>query len=340
MEQDQQARTAGQSKTGVANMDSLFNIYSSRLLPKEEYYAQGHRACQGCAMMVAVRHVLKAAGRNTVVANATGCLEIVSSPMPTTAWEVPWIHVAFENAAAVASGLEAGIKVLRRKGKVPDRKVNVLAFAGDGGTADIGFQALSGSMERGHDMLYVCYDNEAYMNTGIQRSSSTPFGASTTTSPAGSVVQGQQTDKKYMPEIMVAHGISYVATANPSYPFDLYEKVRKALSMPGAKYLQIYSVCPTGWRSPPDLAIQHGRLAVESGFAPLYEVVNGEYRMTVDVPEVIPLREYLDKQGRYRHVPGTPDLEPKLQGLVMKRYNMLRGKAGLAPATVAPLETK
>lgn len=317
-----------------AKPNSLFNIYSSRLLPKEEYFCQGHRACQGCAMMVAVRHIMKAAGRNTVVSNATGCLEIVSSPMPTTAWNVPWIHVAFENVAAVASGVESAYKVLRRKGKVADRTTNFLAFAGDGGTADIGFQALSGAMERGHDMLYVCYDNEAYMNTGIQRSSSTPFGASTTTSPAGTIVHGQRTDKKYMPEIMVAHNLPYVATANPSYPFDLYEKVKKALSIPGPKYLQVYCVCPTGWRSQPDNAIRHGRLAVEAGFAPLYEVVNGEYRVTVDVPEVIPLKRYLEGQGRYRHVMGTPDLEPMLQKYALDRYNRIRAKAGLAPAAV------
>ena len=318
-----------------AKPSSLFGIYSSRLLPQEEYYCQGHRACQGCAMMVAVRHVLKATGRNTVIANATGCLEIVSSPLPTTAWAVPWIHVAFENAAAVASGCEAGMKVLRRKGKVPDRDTTFLAFAGDGGTADIGFQALSGAMERGHDMLYVCYDNEAYMNTGIQRSSSTPFAASTTTSPAGTVVHGQRTDKKYLPEILVAHGIPYVATANPSYPFDLFEKVRKAMTIKGPKYLQVYCACPTGWRSMPEHAIRHGRLAVEAGFAPLYEVENGQYRVTVDVPEVIPLRRYLEGQGRYRHVTGTPDLEPMLQKFALDRYNRIRVKAGLAPATIA-----
>ena len=311
-----------------------YNIYSSRLLPREEYFCAGHRACQGCAMMVAVRHVLKACGRNTIIANATGCLEIVSSPMPTTAWAVPWIHVAFENAAAVASGVEAGLKVLRRRGKITDRDVTVLAFAGDGGTADIGFQALSGAMERGHNLLYVCYDNEAYMNTGIQRSSSTPYGASTTTSPAGTVVHGQTTDKKYLPEIMVAHDIPYVATATSSYPFDLYQKVKKAIAIPGAKYMQVHVPCPTGWRSPPDLAIRHGRLAVDAGVAPMYEVEHGEYKLTHDVSEVIPVRRYLERQGRYRHVLGTPDMEPRLQEIVLKRYNRIRAKAGLSPATV------
>jgi pyruvate ferredoxin oxidoreductase beta subunit len=311
-----------------------FGIYSARLLPKEELFCEGHRACQGCAMMVAVRHILKATGRNTIIANATGCLEIVSSPLPTTAWGVPWIHVAFENAAAVASGVEAALKVLRRKNKVPDREVTVLAFAGDGGTADIGFQALSGAMERGHNLLYVCFDNEAYMNTGIQRSSSTPFAASTTTSPAGEVVPGQTTEKKYLPEIIAAHEVPYVATANAAFPFDLYDKVRKAMNIKGSKYLHVYVPCPTGWRTPAELSIRYGRLAVESGFAPLYEVERGRYRLTVDVPEVAPIGRYLDKQGRFKHVLGTPDLEPHIQEYVLARYNRLRAKAGLAPACV------
>ena len=194
------------------NLDRL-NVYASRLVSQKEYFVPGHRACQGCAEALAVRLVAKALGRNNVIASATGCMEIVSSPLPLTSWGVPWMHVAFENAASVASGIEAGLKVLMRKGRIPRTRINVMAMAGDGGTSDIGLQALSGAMERGHDFVYVCFDNEAYMNTGIQRSSSTPFGASTTTSPAGKVVPGQTTWKKNMPEIAAAHNIPYVATA-------------------------------------------------------------------------------------------------------------------------------
>jgi pyruvate ferredoxin oxidoreductase beta subunit len=220
--------------------------------PMEEYINQGHRACQGCAEVLAVRHVLKAIGPDMVMAMATGCMEIISSPYPLTSWNIPWIHVAFENAAAVASGLESGLKVLKRKGRIPDKEITIMAMGGDGGTTDIGFQALSGMMERGHRVIYVCVDNEAYMNTGIQRSSSTPFGATTTTSPAGKVhPAGQMTWKKDMTAIAAAHGIPYTATACPSYYTDLIKKVQKAKTVDGPSYLHILSVCPTGWRIQP-----------------------------------------------------------------------------------------
>ena len=299
-------------------MENL-NVYAVRLLPKGETIAPGHRACQGCAEVLAVRLVGKALGRNTVIACATGCMEIISSPLPTTSWNVPWIHVAFENAAAVGSGVEAGLKVLMRKGRIPKKKINVLAMAGDGGTADIGLQALSGALERGHNMLYVCYDNEAYMNTGIQRSSSTPFGAATTTSPAGKVKPGQMTWKKNLPEIAVAHNIPYVATACPSYPFDLMEKVKKAAAVEGPAYVHVLSVCPTGWRLPPELAIRAGRLAVETGVFPLYEVEDGKYHLSYKVPKLRPVEDYLKIQGRFRHL--TPDLIEKIQERVTKEYN-------------------
>jgi pyruvate ferredoxin oxidoreductase beta subunit len=304
-------------------MENL-NVYAVRLLPKGETIAPGHRACQGCAEVLAVRLVGKALGRDTVIACATGCMEIISSPLPTTSWRVPWIHVAFENAAAVASGVEAGLKVLMRKGRIPKKKINVLAMGGDGGTADIGLQALSGALERGHNFLYVCYDNEAYMNTGIQRSSSTPFGAATTTSPAGKIKPGQVTWKKDLPEIAVAHHIPYVATACPSYPFDLMEKVKKAAAVEGPAYVHILSVCPTGWRLPPDLAIRAGRLAVETGIFPLYEVENGKYHLSVKVPKLRPVEDYLKIQGRFRHL--TPDLIEKIQEHVTERYHKLLAK--------------
>lgn len=306
------------------NLDRL-NIYAARLVtPPKEYFSPGHRACQGCAEALALRLVANALGRNNVIASATGCMEIVSSPLPLTSWNVPWIHVAFENAAAVASGIEAGIKVLIRKGRIPHKKITVMAMAGDGGTSDIGLQALSGAMERGHDFVYVCFDNEAYMNTGIQRSSATPFGASTTTSPAGKVVPGQTTWKKNMPEIAAAHKIPYVATACSSYPFDLMAKVKKAAAIEGPAYVHILSVCPTGWRLPPQLAIHAGRLAVETGMFPLYEVEHGRYRLNVDLPELRPVEEYLKIQGRFRHL--TPEMIAEIQQRVKEEYEQLKKK--------------
>jgi pyruvate ferredoxin oxidoreductase beta subunit len=304
-----------------------FNVYASRLITKKEYFTPGHRACQGCAEALAVRLVAKALGRNVIIASATGCMEIVSSPLPFTNWAVPWIHVAFENAAAVASGAEAGTKALIRKGKLPDKGTVFLGMGGDGGTSDIGIQALSGAFERGHNFLYVCYDNEAYMNTGIQRSSSTPFGASTTTSPAGKLKPGQVTWKKNMPEIAVAHNIPYVATACSSYPFDLIKKVEKAAQIEGPAYVHILSVCPTGWRLPPEKAIWIGRLAVETGVFPLYEVERGKYRITIEVPELRPVEEYLKPQGRFRHL--TPELIDEIQKRVIDDYNKLKAKTAL-----------
>ncbi|OPX18748.1 MAG: pyruvate ferredoxin oxidoreductase [Desulfobacca sp. 4484_104] len=283
-------------------MDAL-NVYAAKLAPQQESLAPGHRACQGCAELLAVRLVAKTLGRDYIIANATGCLEIVTSSFPHSAWQVPWIHVAFENAAAVASGVEAGIKSLKKKGRYPvDRKITIVAQAGDGGTVDIGLQALSGALERGHDFIYICYDNEAYMNTGIQRSSSTPYGAATTTSPAGKESIGQVTMKKNVAEIAVAHDIPYVATASPSYPFDLMEKVRKAADMEGPAYIHVLAPCPTGWRMAPNLAVSIGRLAVETKVFPLYEVVNGEYRMTVQYKHHRPVKDYLKPQGRFRHL--------------------------------------
>ncbi len=307
-------------------MEAL-NVYATRLLSKKEYFSPGHRACQGCAEALAVRLVAKALGNNVIVSSATGCMEIVSSPLPTTNWAVPWIHVAFENAAAVASGAEAGTKALIRKGKLPDKGTVFLGMGGDGATSDIGLQALSGAFERGHNMVYVCYDNEAYMNTGIQRSSATPFGAATTTSPAGKKVPGQITWKKNMPEIAAAHNIPYVATACSSYPFDLIQKVEKAARIEGPAYVHCLSICPTGWRVTPDKAIWIGRLAVETGVFPLYEVENGKYRITLELDELRPVAEYLKPQGRFRHL--TPELIEEIQNRVTKEYQKLVAKTKL-----------
>jgi pyruvate ferredoxin oxidoreductase beta subunit len=306
-------------------MTENLNVFAVRMLTQKEYFAPGHRACQGCAEVLAVRLVAKALGRNVIVANATGCMEIVSSPLPFTAWRVPWFHVAFENTAAVASGIEAGLKILMRKGRIPHKKIVALAMAGDGGTADIGLQALSGAFERGHDFIYICTDNEAYMNTGIQRSSSTPFGASTTTAPAGRVQIGQLTWKKNMAAIAAAHAIPYVATACPSYPIDLVQKVKKAAAIAGPAYIHILSVCPTGWRSAPELSIKLGRLAAETGIFPLYEVEHGKYRLSIDFPQLKPVKEYTKLQGRFRHL--TNEVIEQIEERVRKEYEELKDKA-------------
>ncbi len=303
-----------------------YSIYVPRLVTKRENFAPGHRACIGCGEALAVRLACKALGQNVIIANATGCMEIVSSPLPYTSWRVPWIHTLFENTAAVASGIESGLKMLMKKGRIAQQEITVVAMAGDGGTSDIGIQALSGALERGHNFLYLCFDNEAYMNTGIQRSSATPFGASTTTSPAGKVSIGQFTWKKNMPAIAAAHNIPYVATACPSYPFDLMAKVEKGAATPGPAYVHILSVCPTGWRCATDLTIRIGRLAVETGIFPLYEIENGRYKLNLDFPQLRPVTDYMKLQGRFRHLSGA--LINKIQQRVSAEYAELKEKAG------------
>lgn len=307
------------------NIIENFDLYAPRLVDKEEYFSAGHRACQGCGEALAIRLMCKALGKDTVIANATGCMEVVSSMYPTTAWRLPWIHVAFPNAASVGSGVEAGLKILQRKGKIPDRYVKTVAIGGDGGTVDIGLQALSGAMERGHDMLYVCFDNEAYMNTGIQRSGATPFGASTTTDPAGLASSGKKAWKKNVAEIMVAHNVPYVATACHSYPLDFMNKVKKARKIKGPSYIHCLSVCPTGWRMDSSLTIKVGRLALETGIFPLYEVENGKYRITVDMPGPLrPVEDYLKLQGRFRHL--RPDKIEEIQARVNLEHKKLMNK--------------
>ena len=302
-----------------------FDLYAPKLVDREEYFTPGHRACQGCGEALAIRLMCKALGKDTVIINATGCMQVISSLYPTTAWMLPWIHVAFPNSAAVGSGVEAALKALRRKGKIADRDVKAVAIGGDGGTLDIGLQALSGAMERGHNMLYVCFDNEAYMNTGIQRSSATPFGASTTTAPPGVASMGNKTWKKNLPEIMVAHNIPYVATACNSYPLDFMNKVKKAREVKGPAYIHCLSVCPTGWRSPSETCIKMGRLAVETGVFPLYEVEEGRYKITVSMPENLrPIQDYIKHQGRFRHL--TPGQVQDFQERTNLEYKKLLNK--------------
>ncbi len=265
-------------------------------IPEKEFLAPGHRGCAGCGATIGVRLALKVLGENTIAVSPTGCLEVITTPYPETAWEIPWIHVAFENAAAVASGIESALKA---KGKTD---INVVAFGGDGGTVDIGLQALSGAMERGHNIIYICYDNEAYMNTGIQRSGSTPYGASTTTSPPGKKSFGAEKPKKNMPFIIAAHGATYVATASISYPEDFMKKVKKAKEIEGPAYIHLHQPCTTGWGFDPSKTIEVGRLAVETGAWLLYEIEEGEFKITYRPVQRRPVKEYLEAQRRFKHL--------------------------------------
>ncbi|MBE6488316.1 MAG: pyruvate synthase subunit beta [Methanosphaera stadtmanae] len=281
----------------------------------KEYLAPGHRACAGCGATIAVRLALKALGPNTVAVSATGCLEVVTSPYPETSWEIPWIHVAFENASAVASGVEEALKA---KGKTD---TNIIVIGGDGGTTDIGIQSLSGAMERGQNIIYMCYDNEAYMNTGIQRSSSTPFGASTTTSPAGKNSFGENRFKKDMATIMAGHGIPYVATACVSEPQDLMNKVKKAAEAKGPAYIHVLQPCATGWGYDPSKTIKLGKLAVDSKAWVLYEIDNGRINVTKKITNPVPVKDYLSMQKRFKHL--TEDKIEIIQKHAEEKYNQL-----------------
>jgi pyruvate ferredoxin oxidoreductase beta subunit len=272
----------------------------------------GHALCQGCGIPMVVRTVLSTIRRPTVVVNATGCLEVATTRFPTTAWNVPWLHVAFENAAAVASGVESAQRALRRRHAVPaGEEVAVVVFAGDGGTYDIGLQALSGALERGHRFLFVCYDNEAYMNTGVQRSGATPFAASTTTSPAGLESFGKAQQRKDMTAIAVAHHVPYVAQAASTYWDDLSRKVERATVADGPAFLNVLTDCPLGWGHEPRISPQVIAAAVNSRFWPLYEVVDGSYRLTYRPERVVPIEEWLGCQQRFAHL-----LRPENRGLV------------------------
>ena len=262
----------------------------------------GHSLCQGCGVPMVVRTVLGTIKQPAVVVNATGCLEVATTRYPTTAWNVPWLHVAFENAAAVASGVESAQRALRRRHALAgDEDVAVVVFAGDGGTYDIGLQALSGALERGHRFLFVCYDNEAYMNTGVQRSGATPF-AATTTSPAGRESWGKAQQRKDMTAIAVAHHVPYVAQAAATHWHDLSLKVERAVAADGPAFLNVLTDCPVGWGHEPRLFAQVIDGAVDCLFWPLYEVVEGRYELTYEPPEVLPVADWLALQGRFAHL--------------------------------------
>ena len=250
---------------------------------------------------MAARMALKASGKEVVVTNATGCLEVASTIYPYTSWAVPWVHTAFENVAATASGIEAAFKAMGRRGgrsKLP----NHIAFAGDGGTFDIGIQALSGMLERGHHILYVCYDNEAYMNTGIQRSGATPHCAATTTSQAGTRLPGKPEWKKDLIGISISHGIDYAATASVAYWNDYITKVKKALQIKGPSVIHILAPCPRGWRHETADTVKIAKLATQTRYFPIYEFDKGEYKLNVKVPNPLPVEEFLKVQGRFAHL--------------------------------------
>ena len=281
---------------------SSYEKITIKNMPGFEALSPGHRGCQGCGEVLAMRQALKALGDDVIVVSATGCMEVITTPYPQTAWKVPWMHVAFENAGAVGSGVEGALKVLERKGRIENSKTNIVIMGGDGSTSDIGFQSLSGALERGHDFVYLCFDNEAYMNTGIQRSSATPKYAWTTTSPTGSSQPGKPEFKKDLTTIVVKHNIPYVSTATPGHPVDLMNKVRKAAAMPGPAFVHILSPCPTGWRMQTRDVVKVVKLAVKTRIYPLYEVINGKYILGKSSKKPKPVEKYLKLQGRFKHL--------------------------------------
>ncbi len=300
-----------------------------QLAEKEELFSGGHRLCAGCGIPPIVRLILRSTDAGIVATTSTGCLEVGTSIYPYTSWRIPWIHSAFENAAATISGVEAAYKALKKRGKI-GKDIKFIAFGGDGGTYDIGFQALSGALERGHNFLYVCYDNGAYMNTGIQRSSATPFGASTTTSPAGDVISGKQQWRKDLTKIVIAHNIPYAAQASPHNWADLSKKAEKALKIEGPTFLNVVSPCPLGWYTKPEESMKHAKLAVDTCYWPLYEVENGLLKVNYKPKEKKPIVEWLKLQGRFKHLfkPGNEAILKESQERVDGEWERLLAMDG------------
>ncbi len=297
------------------------------IMNRPERLAPGHRMCAGCGGTIAVRNVLRALHEEdkAVICNATGCLEVSTSIYPYSAWEDSWFHSAFENAGAGMSGINAAYNVLKKKGKV-DETYKFIAFGGDGGTYDIGLQSLSGAMERNQDMVYVCYDNNAYMNTGIQRSSATPIYADTTTTPAGTVIKGKQQNRKDLAAIMAAHNIPYVAqTAFVQNFKDLHIKAEKAIYTPGAAFLNVLAPCPRGWRYEASDIMKISKLAVDTCLWPLFEVIEGEWHLSYEPKVKLPLEDYLRPQGRFKHLfeEGGDELIANAQAEVDRRWEAL-----------------
>lgn len=299
---------------------------------KAERLTGGHRMCAGCGGPVAVRGVLRALKPedHAVIGNATSCLEVSTFMYPYTAWKDSFIHTAFENAGATISGVEAAYTALKRKGKIDDH-YKFIAFGGDGGTYDIGLQSLSGAMERGHDMVYVCYDNGAYMNTGIQRSSATPKYADTTTSPAGKVIPGKQQFRKDLADIMAAHNIPYVAQTTFVGNFkDLHEKSEKAIYKGGSAFLNVMAPCPRGWRYKTENLMEMCKLAVETCYWPLFEVEDGVWRLSYRPKKKLPIEEFLKPQGRFKHLfkSGNESLIENIQKEIDRRWEKLLIRCG------------
>jgi len=292
-------------------------------LPKEEYFVSGHRACAGCGEALMLRHLVKAAGKNTMVCMATGCMEVISTPYPETAWNLPWLHVAFENNAAVASGVDRALQALgKREG------INLIVTGGDGSTFDIGFGALSGAIERGHKFTYVVTDNEAYMNTGIQRSGATMPYQMTTTSPIGKKIHGKQEPKKPLPLIVAAHGVKYVATVSLANILDVHQKLKKALATDGPTFIHALSPCVPGWGIDSSKAIEISRLAIQTRAFPLYEIEDGVLKFTQKIEEEAkkPITDYLKMQARFKKI--NPQEIELMQKYVDDRYNFLLGIEG------------
>jgi len=291
--------------------------------------ASGHRMCAGCGAPIVARMILRAvkAEDHLVVGSATGCMEVSSFIYPYTAWKDSFIHSAFENAGATIAGVESAYKAMKRRGKLPeDKETKFIAFGGDGGTYDIGLQSLSGAMERGHDMLYVCYDNGAYMNTGVQRSSATPKFGDTTTSPAGTVIPGKMQSRKDLTEIMSSHHLPYVAqTIAVNNLKDLYEKAEKAIYTKGATFLNVLAPCPRGWGYPTEDLMKINKLAVDTCYWPLYEVIEGKYIVNYKPKERLPIEEFLRPQKRFQHMfkPGNEWMIEEFQKEVDIRFKRL-----------------
>ena len=299
------------------------------LSKKKEPICGGHRACAGCGAPIVARQVILASPDPVVVVSATGCLEVTTTIFPYSAWNVPFLHNAFENSAATMSGVEAAYQSLKRKGKV-NRKINFVAFGGDGGTYDIGFQSLSGAMERGHDLLYVCYNNEAYMNTGVQRSGATPKGANTTTEPAGKASQGKVKFAKDLTQIIAAHGVPYVAQSIVGNWMDVTKKAEKAFSIEGPKFMNVLQPCRLGWAYKPEETAALGRLAADTCVWPLYEIEYGKLKVTYKPKEKKPVVEFLKKQDRFRHLfrPENANILEVIQKEVDRKWNLLLQKDG------------
>lgn len=301
------------------------------LTKRDELFAGGHRLCAGCGIPPIVRLILRSTRASLVVTSSTGCLEVGTTIYPSSAWRVPWIHSAFENAAATISGVEAAYKALKKRRRIPEDKViKFIAIGGDGGSYDIGLQALSGALERGHNFLYVCYDNGAYMNTGIQRSGATPFGAATTTSPAGDVIPGKQEFRKDLTRIVIAHNVPYAAQASPHNWADLSKKAEKAINTEGPTFLNVLSPCPLGWYSKPGESIETARMAVETCYWPLYEVEKGVLKVNYRPKEKRPVADWLKMQGRFKHLfkPGNRWVIDKLQERIDRDWERLLSLEG------------